>query len=127
MSGLDVEALLDSTATNDVVKDSPKDREDRHRSDRSERRDRDRYRDGSRDRDRDRKKRDRPNPDGTRRQCSPQSLNHSPTRPLQDRRISSGGGRASAQRHRSASVVAMQHIGVNALAPPPARRATIGL
>ncbi|KAK5047518.1 hypothetical protein LTR84_006615 [Exophiala bonariae] len=58
MSGLDVEALLDSTANNDV-KDSPKDREDRHRSDRSERRDKDKHRDGSRDRDRDRKRRDR--------------------------------------------------------------------
>lgn len=53
-----MEALLDSTATNDV-KDSPKDREDRHRSDRSERRDKDKHRDGSRDRDRDRKRRDR--------------------------------------------------------------------
>ncbi len=57
MSGLDVEALLDSTAANDV-KDSPRD-EDRHRSDRSDRRDKDKHRDGSRDRDRDRKRRDR--------------------------------------------------------------------
>ncbi|MCJ1303459.1 hypothetical protein MMC08_006269 [Hypocenomyce scalaris] len=62
MSGLDVEALLDSTAnaTPPNQKDSrSKDREDRHKSDRSDRRDRDRYRDGSRDRDRDRKRRDR--------------------------------------------------------------------
>lgn len=57
MSGLDVEALLDSTAavTNGS---SPKD-EDRHQHDRAERRDRDRHRDNSRDRDRDRKRRDR--------------------------------------------------------------------
>ncbi|KIX07391.1 uncharacterized protein Z518_02044 [Rhinocladiella mackenziei CBS 650.93] len=58
MSGLDVEALLDSTATNEV-KDSLKDHDDRHRNDRSDRRDRDKYRDGSRDRDRDRRRRDR--------------------------------------------------------------------
>ena len=58
MSGLDVEALLDSTAANDV-KDSPRGSDDRHRSDRSDRRDKDKRRDGSRDRDRDRKRRDR--------------------------------------------------------------------
>ncbi|KAI1610114.1 nucleolin [Exophiala viscosa] len=58
MSGLDVEALLDSTATNDA-KDSTTEHDDRHRSERSERRDRDKYRDGSRDRERDRKRRDR--------------------------------------------------------------------
>ncbi|KAA6412328.1 MAG: RNA splicing factor [Lasallia pustulata] len=60
MSSLDVEALLDSTANATHEKDSlSKDREDRHKSDRSDRRDRDRHRDGSRDRDRDRKRRDR--------------------------------------------------------------------
>ena len=63
MSGLDVEALLDSTAANDA-KDPGKnvkeeDRSDRHKHERSERRDRDRHRDDSRDRDRDRKRRDR--------------------------------------------------------------------
>lgn len=65
MSGLDVEALLDSTA-NAAVAPDPKasshrspDRDDRHKSERSERRDRDRHRDGSRDRDRDRKRRER--------------------------------------------------------------------
>ena len=63
MSGLDVEALLDSTAAS-AAKDSgtrskDNDREDRHKSDRSDRRDRDRHRDGSRDRDRDRKRRER--------------------------------------------------------------------
>ncbi|KAL9633687.1 MAG: hypothetical protein Q9164_004553 [Protoblastenia rupestris] len=64
MSGLDVEALLDSTANavpNKVEDPRSKDREDRHRSDRH---DRERHRDGSRrersrDRDRDRRHRDR--------------------------------------------------------------------
>ncbi|KAL9122441.1 MAG: hypothetical protein Q9187_001003 [Circinaria calcarea] len=59
MSGLDVEALLDSTANAapPESKDSrSKEHEDRHRGDR---RDRDRHRDGSRDRDRDRRRRDR--------------------------------------------------------------------
>ncbi|TAQ84167.1 hypothetical protein B7494_g7510 [Chlorociboria aeruginascens] len=63
MSALDVEALLDSTAnaTPTGVNGSAKvkDGEDRHKSDRNDRRDRERYRDGSRDRDRDRKRRDR--------------------------------------------------------------------
>lgn len=54
MSGLDVEALLDSTATNGKHEE-----DDRHQSDRADRRDRDRYRESSRDRDRDRKRRDR--------------------------------------------------------------------
>ncbi|MCJ1327838.1 hypothetical protein MMC10_004513 [Thelotrema lepadinum] len=62
MSGLDVEALLDSTATaapsTDPKDSRGKDRGDRHEGDRH-RRDRDRHRDGSRDRDRDRKRRDR--------------------------------------------------------------------
>lgn len=63
MSTLDVEALLDSTANasppdqNGATK--PKDGEDRHKSERNDRRDRERNRDGSRDRDRDRKRRDR--------------------------------------------------------------------
>jgi RNA recognition motif. (a.k.a. RRM, RBD, or RNP domain) len=65
MSGLDVEALLDSTAANGAnsqeapSKDRDREREERHKGDRSERRDRDRYREGSRDRDRERKRRDR--------------------------------------------------------------------
>ncbi|EXJ62219.1 hypothetical protein A1O7_02652 [Cladophialophora yegresii CBS 114405] len=60
MSGLDVEALLDSTAANNVKdRESPRDAEDRHRTERSDRRDKDKHRDGSRDRDRDRKRRDR--------------------------------------------------------------------
>ncbi|KAK1584192.1 hypothetical protein Q3G72_030672 [Acer saccharum] len=58
MSGLDVEALLDSTAAGSTNGAKHED-EDRYQNDRSERRDRDRYRDGSRDRDRDRKRRDR--------------------------------------------------------------------
>ncbi|EXJ95125.1 hypothetical protein A1O1_00244 [Capronia coronata CBS 617.96] len=58
MSGLDVEALLDSTAAEEV-KDGAKHDDDRHRSDRSDRREREKHRDGSRDRDRDRKRRDR--------------------------------------------------------------------
>jgi len=65
MSGLDVEALLDSTAANGANSQEPpsknrdREREERHKGDRSERRDRDRHRDGSRDRDRERKRRDR--------------------------------------------------------------------
>ncbi|KAL9107774.1 MAG: hypothetical protein Q9227_007396 [Pyrenula ochraceoflavens] len=62
MSGLDVEALLDSTAASRAKEEGrlkEPDREDRHKSERSERRDRDRHRDGSRDRDKDRKRRDR--------------------------------------------------------------------
>lgn len=62
MSGLDVEALLDSTAASRAKEEGrlkEYDRDDRHRSERSDRRERDRYRDGSRDRDRDRKRRDR--------------------------------------------------------------------
>lgn len=58
MSGLDVEALLDSTAASST-NGAKHEEEDRYQNDRSERRDRDRYRDGSRDRDRDRKRRDR--------------------------------------------------------------------
>lgn len=56
MSGLDIEALLDSTVpeTNGKHED-----DDRHQSDRADRRDRDSYRESSRDRDRDRKRRDR--------------------------------------------------------------------
>ena len=62
MSGLDVEALLDSTAADSKDRQpGSQDREhdDRHKNDRTERRDRDKYRDGSRDRDRDRKRRER--------------------------------------------------------------------
>lgn len=63
MSALDVEALLDSTAHASTVDQNgtakSKDSDDRHKSDRNDRRDRDRNRDGSRDRDRDRKRRDR--------------------------------------------------------------------
>ncbi|TVY58315.1 RNA-binding protein rsd1 [Lachnellula cervina] len=63
MSTLDVEALLDSTANappldqNGATKS--KDGDDRHKTERNDRRDRERNRDGSRDRDRDRKRRDR--------------------------------------------------------------------
>ncbi|KAL9001993.1 MAG: hypothetical protein Q9188_005057 [Gyalolechia gomerana] len=64
MSGLDVEALLDSTANAAPPKSSDsqsKDRESRHKSDRHDRRDRDRDRDRYRDdsRDRERRRRDR--------------------------------------------------------------------
>lgn len=63
MSGLDVEALLDSTAASaskdQDIRSKDHDRDDRHKSERSDRRDRDRHRDGSRDRDRDRKRRER--------------------------------------------------------------------
>ncbi|KAG9245683.1 hypothetical protein BJ878DRAFT_500334 [Calycina marina] len=63
MSALDVEALLDSTANGapaDLNSTSKsRDTDDRHKSERSDRRDKDRTRDGSRDRDRDRKRRDR--------------------------------------------------------------------
>jgi RNA-binding protein 39 len=62
MSGLDVEALLDSTAAPDIKDaDSRSKEEDRddHKHERSERRDREHRRDGSRDRDRDRKRRSR--------------------------------------------------------------------
>jgi RNA-binding protein 39 len=63
MSGLDVEALLDSTAASASKEQDTRskghDREDRHKGDRTDRRDRDRHRDGSRDRDRDRKRRER--------------------------------------------------------------------
>ncbi|MCJ1394645.1 hypothetical protein MMC18_007525 [Xylographa bjoerkii] len=69
MSGLDVEALLDSTAvaaSHDSKDSKSKDPSDRHKSDRNDRRDRDRHRDGSRDRDRDRKRRDRSKDKGRR-------------------------------------------------------------
>ncbi|KAG0648948.1 RNA-binding rsd1 [Hyphodiscus hymeniophilus] len=61
MSALDVEALLDSTANATPVEANgsakPKGADDRHRSERNDRRER--TREGSRDRDRDRKRRDR--------------------------------------------------------------------
>lgn len=60
MSGLDVEALLESAAKSSTpTKEREERSDDRHKSDRSDRRERDRARDGSRDRDRDRKRRDR--------------------------------------------------------------------
>ena len=62
MSGLDVEALLDSTANTappDAKDSRAADRDSKYKGDRGDRRDRDRRRDGSRDRDRDRKRRDR--------------------------------------------------------------------
>ena len=62
MSGLDVEALLDSTAKagGDLAKvPRASDGEDRHKRERNDRRDRDRHRDDSHDRERDRKRRDR--------------------------------------------------------------------
>ncbi|KAF7957773.1 hypothetical protein EAE96_003343 [Botrytis aclada] len=73
MSALDVEALLDSTAAATPVEQNgstkTKESDDRHKGERSERRDRDRLRDDSRDRDRDRKRRarsrDRTEKDGT--------------------------------------------------------------
>ncbi|KAF5879419.1 putative rna splicing factor protein [Botrytis fragariae] len=73
MSALDVEALLDSTAAATPVEPNgstkTKESDDRHKGERSERRDRDRLRDDSRDRDRDRKRRarsrDRNEKDGT--------------------------------------------------------------
>ena len=69
MSGLDVEALLDSTANAappDAKDPRSADRDSKHRGDRGDRRDRDRRRDGSRDRDRDRKRRDRSRDRGVR-------------------------------------------------------------
>lgn len=64
MSGLDVEALLDSTAAaNGTESNGSASRDDdRHRSERNERRDRDRARDGSRDGD-NRKRRGSPGDD----------------------------------------------------------------
>lgn len=63
MSGLDVEALLESTANGAAVSHNgtvkSRDGDDRHKVERDDRRDRNRTRDGSRDRDRDRKRRDR--------------------------------------------------------------------
>ncbi|KAF2396346.1 splicing factor, CC1-like protein [Trichodelitschia bisporula] len=63
MPGLDVEALLESTAAKAKAENKDGrlsvDPDDRHKSERSDRRDRDRARESSRDRDRDRKRRDR--------------------------------------------------------------------
>ena len=56
MSGLDVEALLDSAAATNSAKNEEN---DRHQHERAERRERDHRRDSSRNRDRDRKRRDR--------------------------------------------------------------------
>lgn len=69
MSGLDVEALLDSTANaapTDTKDPRSADRDSKSRGDRGDRRDRDRRRDGSRDRERDRKRRDRSRDRGAR-------------------------------------------------------------
>ena len=58
MSGLDVEALLDSTAAPADSKDqTPRDRDERHKSDRKD--SHHHKRDGSKDRDKDRRRRDR--------------------------------------------------------------------
>lgn len=64
MSGLDVEALLDSTANAQPTESngSASKDDDRHKSERNERRDRDRARDGSRDGD-NRKRRSSPGDD----------------------------------------------------------------
>ncbi|KAH8599630.1 linker between RRM2 and RRM3 domains in RBM39 protein-domain-containing protein [Bisporella sp. PMI_857] len=63
MSSYDIEALLDSTANAAQADQNGTSRsresDDRHKSERNDRRDRDRTRDGSRIRDRDRKRRDR--------------------------------------------------------------------
>ncbi|PGH15889.1 hypothetical protein AJ79_02056 [Helicocarpus griseus UAMH5409] len=63
MSGIDVEALLESTAAPGGAQPSQETPTDKSRDEssgsRSERRDRDRHRDGSRDRDRERRRRDR--------------------------------------------------------------------
>ncbi|KAI0136791.1 CC1-like family splicing factor [Xylariales sp. AK1849] len=79
MATLDVEALLDATASKNETNDiKTKDSDDRLKSERSERRDRDRARDGSRDRDHDRKRRDRSSERGRRdrgevREATPRS------------------------------------------------------
>ena len=68
MSGLDVEALLESTAnavTSEPKDTRPKDRDERHKNERYDRRDydrdheRDHHRGGSRDREKERRRRDR--------------------------------------------------------------------
>ncbi|OCT50264.1 RNA-binding protein rsd1 [Cladophialophora carrionii] len=97
MSGLDVEALLDSTAANDVKdRDSPRDAEDRHRTERSDRRDKDKHRDGSRDRDRDRKRRDRSR-DREHRRDRDEDLKS----PRSDHGSANGSHRSSRRRSRS--------------------------
>ena len=97
MSGLDVEALLDSTATNDVKdKSSPHDGKERRRTDR---RDRDKHRDGSRDRERDRKKRDRSRDREHRRDRDDEMKS-----PKSDHGSANGSHRSSRRRSRSVIV-----------------------
>ncbi|GME25034.1 rna splicing factor [Neofusicoccum parvum] len=108
MSGLDVEALLDSTANASAAesKDTPRsaDNDDRLKNERSERRERDRARDGSRERDRKRRDRSR---DRVRRDLdddvemrSPRSDRGSATGSLRSKRRSRS--RDSERRHRRA-------------------------
>ncbi|KAI9673754.1 MAG: hypothetical protein M1829_003991 [Trizodia sp. TS-e1964] len=102
MSGLDVEALLDSTA-DAVASQSAKpsrshDGEDRHRSERTDRRDRDRYREGSRDRERDRKRRDRSR-EKSRREKDPGGDDD--TKSIRSERGSTHGSHKSRKRSRS--------------------------
>ena len=77
-----VEALLDSaanaTSADQNGSSKAKDTDDRHKNERSDRRDRERTRDGSRDRDRDRKRRDRSR-DKTRRENGDKELIGTPT------------------------------------------------
>lgn len=108
MSGLDVEALLDSAAqapadTNGSAKAKE---DDRHKSERTERRNHDKYRDGSRDRDSDRKRRDRSRDRGRKdkdldldeEMKSPRSERGSATGSLKSRRRSRSRG--DRRRHR---------------------------
>lgn len=92
MSGLDVEALLDSTATNGT-NDADS---DRLRSERSERRERDHERDDSRERDRKRRDRSRSRSRDRRRDRDEQDLRS----PRSDRGSANGSHRS---RHRSRS------------------------
>jgi RNA-binding protein 39 len=101
MSSLDVEALLDSTANaapadqNGTVKS--KDADDRHKSERNDRRDRERTREGSRDRDRDRKRRDHSREKSRRETNGDKELIGTPT---SDHGSAHGSGKS---RHRSRS------------------------
>lgn len=110
MSGLDVEALLDSTANASAAesRDTPRstDNDDRLKNERSERRDRDRAKDGSRERDRKRRDRSR---DRVRRDLdddvemkSPKSDRGSTTGSLRSKRRSKSRDSAAEKRHRRA-------------------------
>ncbi|KAK5000487.1 Phosphatidylinositol-3-phosphatase SAC1, partial [Cryomyces antarcticus] len=93
MSGLDVEALLDSTAraqSPEPVPNRSSDREDRRRHDRSDNRDRDRdrRRDGSRDGRRREKSKERSKVDGDIESGTPKSDKGSANGSLKDRRSS---------------------------------------